>query len=92
MGVRNLPPRPRVGDKLRVHKVPLPSIFPSPGQEGRNEYPITSPLSQAGLRIPPSGSSLPHLKAMHPVISVRWHTMGLFGFDSGSRRYVSMWS
>ena len=67
MGVRNLP-QAQSGDKLRVHKVPLPSIFPSPGQEGRHEYPITStPLSQAGLRIPPSGSSLPHLTAMHPV-------------------------
>ena len=28
MGVGNLPPWPGVGDKLRVHKVPLPSIFP----------------------------------------------------------------
>ena len=27
MGVRNLP-QAQSGDKLRVHKVPLPSIFP----------------------------------------------------------------
>ena len=42
MDVRNLP-QAQSGDKLRVHKVPLPSIFPSPGQEGRHKNPITPP-------------------------------------------------
>ena len=45
MDVRNLP-QAQSGDKLRVHKVPLPSIFPSPGQEGRHKHPITPPLSR----------------------------------------------
>ena len=32
MGVRNLP-QAQSGDKLRVHKVPLPSISPPPLQD-----------------------------------------------------------
>ena len=91
MDVRNLP-QAQSGDKLRVHKVPLPSIFPSPGQEGRHKHPITSP-PLAGR---PTDSTvrlfLPSSHSHAPSFVVRWHTMGLFGFDSGSRRYVSMWS
>ena len=68
MGVRNLPPGPEWRQAESAQGAPAQHIRPSPGQEGGHEYPITSPLSQAGLRIPPSGSSLPHLTAMHPVL------------------------
>ena len=93
MGVGNLSLARSGRQAESAQGAPARHLPPSPGQEGRHKYPITPPLSRRqayGF----------HRQALSYLISqlctqiffVRWHTMGLFGFDSGSRRYVSMWS